>query len=159
MTLKKFLPLMSIIASIIIFTLILQFFQQGTLPHFMTNFMGFFFIVFGGFKIINWQAFAKAYQEYDLVAKQTKYYAYLYPLIEMGLGIAYLLRWQLFVINIITLVVMLIIAVGVANELLKGKEIICACLGVVFKIPMTWVTFAEDILMAFMALIMLIDKW
>lgn len=155
---KSFLPLIVIVTSIILLTLMMQFFQQSSFHYAMTNFMGLFFIVFGGFKISNWHAFAQAYQEYDLIAQHSSIYAYLYPLIEIGLGIAYLARWQLTIINSITLVVMLISAGGVANELLKGKEIVCACLGAVFKIPMTWVTFGEDILMALMALIMLIGK-
>ena len=32
----------------------------------------------------------------------------------------------------------------------------CACLGVVFKIPMTYVTLTEDLLMGTMAFVMLI---
>ena len=51
---------------------------------------------------------------------------------------------------------MAISSIGVAIELSKKKEIMCACLGVVFKLPMTYVTLLEDLLMAAMALIMLI---
>ena len=50
---------------------------------------------------------------------------------------------------------MVIGAVGVAGELRKKNQIPCACLGVVFKIPMTTVTFIEDVLMAVMAILML----
>jgi hypothetical protein len=51
---------------------------------------------------------------------------------------------------------MLISALGVANELRKKQTIMCACLGTVFKIPMTYVTLFEDLLMASMALYMLV---
>jgi hypothetical protein len=50
---------------------------------------------------------------------------------------------------------MLVSAVGIGMELAKKKEIQCACLGLVFNIPMTYVTLAEDLLMALMALLML----
>jgi hypothetical protein len=53
---------------------------------------------------------------------------------------------------------MLVSAAGVARELWKGREIMCACLGVVFKIPMTYVTLLEDLLMAAMAGFMLVHK-
>ena len=45
---------------------------------------------------------------------------------------------------------------GVALKLLQGQELMCACLGAVFKIPMTYVTLAEDLIMGLMALLMLI---
>jgi hypothetical protein len=47
-------------------------------------------------------------------------------------------------------------AIGVYIKLLKKEEIPCACLGTVFKVPMIWVTLAEDLLMVAMAVIMLI---
>ncbi|MDP3725587.1 MAG: hypothetical protein Q8R36_00140 [bacterium] len=46
-------------------------------------------------------------------------------------------------------------ALGVFLKLRDGEVVPCACLGVVFKIPMTWVTFIEDLLMAVMAAFML----
>ena len=94
---------------------------------------------------------------YDVVAKQSTAYAYAYPLIELGLGVAYLSRFQPVITNSVTLVVMLISALGVFIELSQGKEIMCACLGVVFKVPMTYVTLLEDLLMASMAGYMLLQ--
>ncbi len=57
--------------------------------------------------------------------------------------------------NVFTLALMFVSAAGVFNELRKGKTVICACLGAVFKIPMTYETLAEDLIMAIMALAML----
>jgi len=93
---------------------------------------------------------------YDLIAKRSETYALAYPFIELSLGFCYLFRCYLPFINIITLMVMLVSAAGVAAELYKGKEITCACLGLVFKFPMTYVTLAEDLLMAAMAATMLL---
>ena len=67
-----------------------------------------------------------------------------------------LFSWNPTLTNWITLVLMLMSAVGVFNELRKGKEIVCACLGTLFKIPMTYVTLVEDLLMAAMAAWMLL---
>ena len=154
--LTDFLPLIVIFSIIILFVGLRQFFIGLNLNLAMYNFMGAFFIVFSIFKIINLKNFAEAYSIYDLVAQRSIIYAYLYPFIELSLGIAYFLHWQPFIINLITLVIMLIGALGVANELRKNKTIMCACLGTVFKIPMTYVTLFEDLLMAAMALYMLI---
>lgn len=154
--LSDFLPLIVIFSIIILFVIVRQFFIGLNLDLAMYDFMAAFFIVFSVFKIINLKNFAQAYSEYDLIAQRSTIYAYLYPFIEMALGIAYFIHWQPFIINLITLVIMLISALGVAIELSKNKTIVCACLGTVFKIPMTYVTLLEDLLMAAMALFMLV---
>lgn len=121
----------------------------------MLDFMGIFFLVFGGFKIINLKGFAEAYAIYDLIAKRFKLYALFYPFIELILGFLYLLRWKLLFAHWTVLILMIVSAIGVAVELSQKKNIQCACLGTVFKIPMTYVTLLEDLLMALMAAIMI----
>lgn len=153
---KDFIPL------IIIFSVILciTFARQVNNWNFIEacyDFMAIFFIIFGAFKLFNLSAFAEAYL-YDIIARRSKIYAYVYPFIEIGLGLAYFFRWHLTAINCITFVLMIINAIGVTQALLKKEPIVCACLGVVFKIPMTYVTLFEDLLMALMALAMLIYK-
>jgi prepilin signal peptidase PulO-like enzyme (type II secretory pathway) len=91
--------------------------------------------------------------------KKFKFYSYLYPFIEFFLGIAYLIRWHSFYINLITFIIMIIGAIGVAIELSKKRTITCACLGLVFKIPMTYVTLIENVTMAAMALLMAIKNF
>lgn len=153
---KTFLPL------IIVFSIILAsslgaevYFKAWSNMRFMQNFMASFFIVFSAMKLINWKGFAEAYQTYDILAKRIRAYALAYPMIELFLGLAYLLRWNLPLTNLITAVIMGISTIGVAQALHKKQKFQCACLGVVFKIPMTKVTLMEDILMGVMALLML----
>lgn len=154
---KDFLPLIIIFSIIILATFIRVYLAGNWEIHLILNsFMAFFFLIFSCFKIINLKNFAQAYSEYDLIAKQSKLYAFIYPFIEFTLGILYLFNFYPFYTNVITLIIMSISALGVAKELSKGKQIVCACLGAVFKIPMTYVTLAEDLLMALMALVMLI---
>ncbi len=148
-------PLAVIFLIIILFVAVRAYLYGFNFSSAMYDFMAAFFILLSLLKLINWSGFVEAYQTYDIVAKRSQYYAYAYPLIELGLGICYLLRWQLTTVNIITLVIMLVSSIGVMRELRAGKTITCACLGVVFNVPMTWVTFIEDILMATMAAIML----
>lgn len=154
---KKFIPLISIFSIIIAYTIISQIYAESfSFMDAMRHFMAGFFIVFGGFKILNWKGFVEAYQMYDVVAKRSVFYAYLYPIIELSLGSAYLFNIYPFATNLITLIVMGVGIIGVVQALQKREEIQCACLGAVFKIPMTKVTLLEDVLMAVMALIMLI---
>ncbi len=150
-SLRDFLPLTVIACIIIALSSINQFLYGWDMYTFMNDFMGFFFVIFGGFKIYNIHHFAQAYATYDILAMTRFEYAYLYPFIELTLGISYLLRWYPLATNWVTLCLMLISALGVFNVLLKEQRIPCACLGMVFVFPMTYVTLFEDLLMALMA--------
>ncbi len=121
----------------------------------MSNFMGGFFLVFSFFKLLDIRGFADSYQMYDFVAKRFRTYGYLYPFIELALGIAYLANFLPAITNTVTLLVMSVSAVGVINSLFAKRKIRCACLGTVFNLPMSTVTLVEDSLMAGMAGFML----
>jgi Methylamine utilisation protein MauE len=155
-SLQDFYPLIIIVTIISGITIAAQIMYGYSLYFAMRIFMANFFLIFGAFKVINLPGFVDAYATYDLIAQTYKPYGYVYPFLEITLGIAYLANWNPTFTNAFTLVLMLISAAGVFNELRKGKQIVCACLGVVFKIPMTYVTLFEDLLMAAMALYMLL---
>ncbi len=157
--LKDFAPLIGMFALVILFTLVRRYWASDwRMTEIMSDFMAAFFILFGTLKVLNWHGFVKAYRTYDLLAKRSEWYAYAYPLIELALGVAYLVRWNPTVTNVVTLGVMLVSAVGVAQAVLKKQTIVCACLGDLFRVPLTWVTLIEDLLMAVMALAMLIMR-
>jgi copper chaperone CopZ len=122
----------------------------------MAHFMGGFFVVFSFFKLLDVRAFADAYGSYDVVAAKWFGYGYLYPFIELGLGVAYLTNVAPLATNAVTLVVMSVSAVGVVKTLAAGRKIRCACLGTVFNLPMSKITLIEDGLMAVMAAVMLV---
>ena len=156
---KDFVPLLVIFALIIFLTALKSLWHYTFIPYnIMQDFMGIFFVVFGLFKIINLHAFAQAYAQYDLIAKRSEHYALAYPFIEFFLGIIYLTHQANAAVLDFTLVLMLVNAIGVAYELRKGSDIQCACLGTIFKIPMTYVTLLEDILMASMVAVMIFFK-
>ena len=123
----------------------------------MSNFMAGFFLVFSFFKLLNLSGFVQAYRGYDLIAARSVAYAWAYPFIELALGVAYLTRWQPQITHWATLAVMLVSAAGVLNALRKRQLIECACLGTVFKLPMSKVTLIEDLSMAAMAAVMLVQ--
>ena len=122
----------------------------------MHDFMGFFLVVFSMFKLFDLPGFADGFQMYDLLAKPFRPYAYLYPFIELGLGLGYLAHWEPGTIYISTLIVMLWGSLGVIVALAKGLNINCACMGTVLKVPLSTVALLEDLGMAAMAAGMLI---
>jgi len=149
---RSYVPLIVIFSVIIAFVLIKATINNNfTSASLMIDFMAGFFLIFGGFKTIKLPAFAEAYGMYDVIAKKSKMYAYIYPFIEIGLGLAFLLRFEVFTAAWITLVLMLINSVGAYNGIRDKKVLMCACLGSVFKLPMSFVSLGEDLVMAVMA--------
>lgn len=122
----------------------------------MNHFMAAFFITFSFFKFLNLRGFADSYASYDLLAKKWHGYGFVYPFIELGLGIAYVLQWQPQYTNLATIVVMGFSSIGVIIAVTNKRKIQCACLGAVFELPMSTVTIIEDLLMVTMAIIALI---
>ena len=121
----------------------------------MQYFMAGFFITFSFFKFLDLKGFAESYSMYDVLAKKMPAYGFVYPFIELGLGIAYLINFNMQITNIATILIMGFSSIGVIQSVMHKKRIQCACLGAVFNLPMSTVTIIEDLLMVVMALFML----
>jgi cation transport ATPase len=121
----------------------------------MQHFMAAFFLVFSFFKLLNLKGFAESYRMYDVVAKQIPAWGYVYAIIELGLGIAFLINFNPLLVNSITFVIMSVSIIGVLQSVFNKKKIQCACLGAVFNLPMSTVTIIEDALMIIMSGFML----
>lgn len=122
----------------------------------MRHFMAGFFLVFSFFKLLNLKGFASSYAMYDLLAYQWKGWGYVYPFIELGLGIAYIIDYNPMITNWATILVLGFSSIGVIKSNLDKRNIKCACLGDVFNLPMSTVTIIEDLTMVAMAGWMLI---
>jgi copper chaperone CopZ len=122
----------------------------------MRHFMAGFFLVFSFFKLLDLKAFAESYSMYDVIAKRFKLWGYFYALIELTLGLAFLIDFEPFMINWITLSIMSISLIGVLQSVINKRKIQCACLGAVFNLPMSTITIIEDALMITMSAITLI---
>ncbi len=122
----------------------------------MMHFMSGFFIVFAGFKLLDLKGFVEGYRTYDLIASRIPGYGYIYPFIELGLGLLYLGGVNTFELNLFTFILMSINGIGVVMKLAKKEPFQCACLGTFLKVPLTKVTLVEDFGMAVMALWMII---
>jgi hypothetical protein len=126
------------------------------LMRFMHMFMGGFFLIFSFFKMLDLKGFAYSYMSYDIIAKKWLGWGYVYPFIELALGLAYLFHFQILAAGIVTLVVMGASSIGVIQSLLAKKKFQCACLGTVFNLPMSNITLTEDMLMVTMSAAMFV---
>ncbi len=155
-TLKTYLPIFLIFGYITIVTLLVQYVQGSfNLMQWMSHFMAGFFLVFSFFKLLDLPAFAMSYSSYDVIAKRWTGYGYIYPFIELALGISFLIPSLQLWSNAITLAVMGVSIIGVLQSVLSKQKIQCACLGAVFHLPMSTVTIIEDALMIFMSAVSL----
>jgi copper chaperone CopZ len=152
---KKYFALIVAFSAVVMWTLSNCLLFGWNFHFAMHDFMGGFFILFGTLKVLSWKKFAESYGQYDPLAMRSSVYAYLYPAIEVFLGVVYQFRlgtelyW-----NIFTVIILGIATYGII-KVLRRKEIVkCACLGGSFNIPITWFTVFENSLMIFMAVYM-----
>ena len=115
--------------------------------------------VFSFFKILDLKGFPESFKMYDPLAKAVPFYAKIYPFFELALGILFLMRIQIPVALIVTIIILGITTIGVIKVLLDKKTIQCACLGTALKLPMTKATFIENAIMIIMAIIMLVKTY
>lgn len=155
---NSYYPIFLIFAYITGVTLLIQAAQnQFNWMQWMSHFMAGFFLVFSFFKLMNLRGFAEGYATYDVLSRNFYSWGFIYPFIELGLGIAFLTGYNPVVINAATFLVMGISTIGVVQSLLAKRVIQCACVGTVFKLPLGKVTLFEDMLMVLMSGVMLLN--
>ena len=153
--LQQLKPLLLIIFYIASASILLHY-NNWSWNEFMLDFMGLFYIVFSFFKMLDLKGFPASFSMYDPIAKRVPFYGKIYPFIETGLGLMFLMRFEIDIALIVTLVILGITTIGVTKTLLDKKSIRCACLGTALKLPMTEATFIENAIMIVMAVLMLI---
>ena len=107
-------------------------------------------------KLLDVPGFAMSYGSYDAVARRWNGWGYVYPFVELFLGVLFLIDFQPLFTNILTLIVMGVSTVGVVQSLLAKRRFQCACLGTFLKVPLTKITLIEDFGMAILAAALLL---
>ncbi len=156
--LKQLFPLFLIFGYITIAAILLNR-NPLKLDAFMLDFMGLFYIVFSFFKLLDLKGFPESFKMYDPLAKVMPVYGWVYPFLEAALGVLFLMRIQIPIALVFTLVILGITTIGVIKTLLNKKTIQCACLGTALKLPMTKATFIENSIMLVMSIIMLVKTY
>lgn len=152
----EYVKFVAVLAGIFLASWYLQNRYGDSVESWMGYFMGMFFVIFAAFKLIGYRMFVEMFAGYDIIAKRFKPYGYLYPAIELGLGILYLANFIPGTRDVLTLIVMAVGSIGVFQEIYHRRSgIRCACLGNVIKLPLSTVSLVEDVGMAAMAIAML----
>jgi len=112
-SLTTYKPLLIIVGFIAGVSLLSQYpFDPFSGQVWMRHFMAGFFIVFSFFKLLNISGFAESYSMYDIVAAKWKGWGYIYPFVELLLGILYLTNIQPYWSNVAAIIIL-----GVSTEL------------------------------------------
>lgn len=157
--LETYKPLLIVFAFITGITLISSTINGTINPMlWMQHSMAGFFLAFSFFKFLDLRGFAMSYTSYDVLAKRVPAYGFVYPFIELALGLMYLTSFNPPLTNWATIVVMGFSSIGVVQSVMNKRKIQCACLGAVFNLPMSTVTIVEDLLMVAMAAAMLLSN-
>ncbi len=122
----------------------------------MLHFMAGFYLVFSFFKFLDLPGFASAYAGYDLLAMRSRVYGYIYPFLELALGLCFLFKIYVTGALVFSVVLMAFSSVGVILAVTNKKKIRCACLGSTLNLPMSTITIIEDLGMMLMGIFMLI---
>jgi len=147
---KQLKPLFIILGYIFIASILLNY-KNWNSSNAMLDFMGLFYIIFSFFKILDIKGFSISFRMYDPLAKKAPIYGYIYPFIEVSLGMMFLIRFEVNIALILTVIVLGITTIGVTQTLINKRSVKCACLGTTLNLPMTEATFIENALMIIMA--------
>ena len=154
---KPYRLLIIALVGIILFATIAMFVEGYVEFHvFMQYLMAGYFLVFGIMQTISLKKSAKMLQQYDMIAKRAPIYGYIYPPLQVVLGLAYLFWISPIIVNSIAVVVLFFTLIGVIDILESKKQVRCGCLGESMKVSVSWVTLLENAVMFVMAFGMLI---
>lgn len=151
---KDYLPLLIIVVLCIAMSMASA--AHITFMGTMNAFMGYFFCLLSLFNFFNLPGFVDGFAMYDLLAKKVRAYGFIYPFIELGLGLFYLAQIMPIFTNLFTLLIMTVSAIGVIKSTRAGLDLRCACLGTVLNVPLSTVSIIENLGMAAMAAINLV---
>lgn len=151
--LKTYKPLILIFTYVFLVAIGYQFYQKVFHFHlFMNHIMAGFFIGLSFFKFLDLKSFAESFSSYDPLAQRFLSYGFIYPFIEMALGLMFISGIGLVVANSVTIIVLTATTVGVVQRLRSKSKIQCACAGAGFNLPLSSVTVVENLIMIVMAI-------
>lgn len=120
-------------------------------------FVGSSLLVFGGFKLISFESFSQVFPQYDPLAARYRWYNYVFPLLEVFLGMAYILDLAEGIRYGITFALFGFSLLGMWTNLnRRGPSRQNTWLGKLFRLPMSTALLFEDLVVTVFSLILVI---
>jgi len=142
-----YLPVFYVYAFSLLISLNIVFFYSLNLRSLFLFFLGFFSISFGVLKLINLKSYFESVLEYDFIVQKFNFYAYLIPIFEIVFGALFVLQKEYLFIEYLCIIFFTLNIVVIANALEKKRNFTCACMGGLFKIPLSYVSLLESLTM------------
>ena len=126
----------------------------------MTGFMGFSLSLLATLKLMDIESFAESFEKYDLITKQIKPYAKVYPFAELAIALGFLSGVAPIATGITSLFVGISGGISVIKAVYIDKLALnCACVGGNSKAPLGIVSFTENAIMAIMGGVLLFNTF
>ncbi len=124
----------------------------------VSGFMGVALSMLASLKLMDLDAFARSFENYDLITQRVKPYGKLYPFAELAIGLGFLSGAAPLLTGAASLAIGLSGSLSVFKAVyLDKKDLNCACIGGNSKTPLGVVSFAENAIMAVMGAILLLS--
>lgn len=121
---------------------------------FMVCLMGMIFLMFSVFKLINIAGFVEGLRRYDILAQKVPFYAPVVPFLELFFALMFLGHFDTPLLYVAVFAYATYNAVAVKLALRKGLDTRCACLGTALNLPLSTVSFSENVFMSAMTVLM-----
>lgn len=121
-------------------------------------FMGGFMIIFGGLKLVGIEVFLKVFPLYDLIAKKFPPYKYIYSMLQVFLGMLYILGIFSVFRNLLTIACGLSGLIGMVQIVSDRGAIKLSYLGTIIKLRYSTVTLIENSIMVILGFTMLVAE-
>jgi len=155
---QEYKKLRNVFIVILSVALLLSFVRGLSIERFLADFLAVFLIAFAGLKFVEIEYFAHAYRSFDLIASRLRPWGYTVPFIEAFLGFWYLLSEAPQKLNILALVFAGSALVGTLIGSRHKSRVKSATTKNLIRLPLMKVSFIENTIIFFIALLLLILK-
>lgn len=121
----------------------------------MPRTMGTIFLVLGLLKLTDLRSFSKIFSNYDIAAKRVPVYGYLYPFLEILIGLSLFVKDYRVTAYKTIIVLMTFGLLGIFKIMISKKgttlKLRCGCMGSLLHVPLSYVTISENLVMIAMS--------
>lgn len=122
-------------------------------------FVGSSLLVFGGFKLISYETFLEVFPRYDLIASRYRWYASIYPFLQVALGFCFILNLIPSIRYALTLIIMSVGLYGIYKSLqVRGPTADYTWLGNFLRLPLSTAILFEDAIITLLSFVLVIGS-
>ncbi|MEC7120809.1 MAG: glutaredoxin [Pseudomonadota bacterium] len=153
-SLAAYLPLVAIFGSTLLMSIAVT---PSVSMQWFDHFMGFSLCVLAILKLMDLHGFVAGFRQYDLLSERLPQYAYVYPLLELFVGLGLIAGLIPLLVGVVAMLVGLVGALSVIKAVyLDRRQLNCACVGSNSRVPLGAVSLTENILMVLMGSLLMV---